>query len=361
MNIKYVGMFDGHDLKHLIKLLTKIKESENPTLLHIKTKKGKGLEVAENDSVTYHGVGKHLTTSKHDYSENVSRVLEKYVQKYDNLFAITAGMIDGVGLSPLAKKYPKVVIDTGIAEGYAVTLAGGIAISGGKPVVFIYSTFLQRAYDQILHDICLQNLPVVFCLDRAGLVGSDGKTHQGVFDLSYLTEMPNMTVLSPKDINEFDQMLSIALQMNSPVAIRYNNGKVNEIDTVSKIDLSLKWEELKQGTKTCIFAVGGRMIDLASKVANTAKEGEVAVINARSVKPLDSEMLNKYSTYKIITLEDNALIGGFYTQCLKYYADNGIKVDIKGFGIKDEFISHASVDSQLAKNGLTVENIVKYI
>ena len=361
MNIKYVGMFDGHDLKHLIKLLTRIKDSENPTLLHIRTKKGKGLTVAENDSVTYHGVGKHLTVSKHDYSENVSTILEKYVQKHDNLFAITAGMIDGVGLSPLAKKYPKVVIDTGIAEGYAVTLAGGIAISGGKPIVFIYSTFLQRAYDQILHDVCIQNLPVVFCLDRAGLVGSDGKTHQGVFDLSYLSSMPNMVILSPKDVNEFDKMLDIALQMNSPVAIRYNNGTASEFESVSEIDKNLKWEELKQGSKTCIFAVGGRMLDIAYKVSKMANDGLVAVVNARSVKPLDFEMLNKYSNHKIITLEDNTLIGGFYSQCLKYYADNNIKVDIKGFGIKDEFISHASVESQLAKNGITVENIIKYI
>ncbi len=358
--LKYVGVFDGHDLKSLIKLLKNIKDSKNPTLLHVKTCKGKGFERAEQDATTYHGIGKNLEAQTHTFSSNVSPILFKQVKNHPNLVTITAGMKDGVGLNDFYAIYPNKVIDTGISEEYAVTLAGGMAISGSKPIVFIYSTFLQRAYDQILHDVCLQNLPVVFCVDRAGLVGSDGKTHQGVFDLSYLTSIPNLTVLSPKDVVEFETMLDVALNLNKPVAIRYPNGEVNNIHTVSEFDKCLLWEELSLGENICILSTGSRMVNLALQVKNALNKN-IAIVNARTVKPLDENILNKYKNYKIITLEENVLQGGFSSLVLNYYASKGIKADVTAFGVKDEFIEHASVDSQLKYNGLAVENIINFL
>ena len=358
--LKYVGIFDGHNLKSLIKLLKKIKESKHPTLLHVKTCKGKGYTDAENNASLYHGVGKNLAPSVNDFSNSVSSVLEKQVEKHKNLIAITSAMLDGVGLTEFYKKYPSSVIDTGISEEYAVTLSGGLAISGSKPIVFMYSTFLQRAYDQILHDICLQNLPVVFCIDRSGVVGSDGKTHQGVFDISYLSSMPNLTILSPKDVVEFEKAIDFALNLNAPVAIRYNNGKTKNITAEKEQNDILKWEEISMGGNVCILAVGNRMLNLALKVKEEIKK-DVTIINARTIKPLDREMLDKYSNYKLITLEENVLSGGFSSQVLNYYASVGKKVDIKCFGILDKFIEHASVESQLKLNGLSVENIIKYI
>ncbi len=357
--LKYVGVFDGHNLKSLIRLLKNIKDSKNPTLLHLKTCKGKGFEKAEKDAITYHGIGKNLETSVNDFSSSVSGVLKRQLEKHDNLIAITAGMKEGVGLTDFYNEHPKKVIDTGIAEEYAVTLAGGLAISGSKPIVFIYSTFLQRAYDQILHDVCIQNLPVVFCIDRAGFVGSDGKTHQGLFDISYLTSIPNLTVLSPKDVTEFEKMIDVSLNLNKPVAIRYPNGKADKISSIKEFDSDLEWEELTQG-EVCILAVGSRMVSLALKVNDLSKK-EIAVINARTIKPLDKKILNKYKNKKIITLEENTLQGGFASSVLKYYASQNIKVDLISLGVNDKFVEHASVESQLKLNGFSVENILKLI
>ena len=205
--------------------------------------------------------------------------------------------------------FPKNFIDVGIAEEHAAVFAAGLACSGIKPIVAIYSTFMQRSYDQIIHDVCLQKLPVVLCLDRAGLVGSDGKTHQGVFDLSYLRHVPNLTVLAPKCVSEFKDMMLAVINFDYPVAIRYPNGVVNEIETVSKFTLNLNWETLKSGENTVIFATGSRMVDVALKVSETIKG--VAVVNARVVKPLDEETIKSYLNYNIITLEDNVKIGGF--------------------------------------------------
>ena len=340
-------------------MLKNIKDSKNPTLLHVKTCKGKGFEKAEQDATIYHGIGKNLEVSVHSFSSSVSEILEKQVKKHENLVAITAGMKDGVGLNDFYKKYPNKVIDTGISEEYAVTLSGGLAISGSKPIVFMYSTFMQRAYDQVLHDVCLQNLPVVFCIDRAGLVGSDGKTHQGTFDISYLSSIPNLTIISPKDVLEFEKMLDVALCMNKPVAIRYPNGQVNKVSTIYEFDKSLKWEELSTGKNACILAVGSRMIDLALKVIK--KVDDVAVINARTIKPLDEQTLLKYKNHKIITLEENVIQGGFGSLVLSYFASQKIKADVTCLGIKDTFIRHASIESQLKSNGLTVENILKIL
>ncbi len=360
LGLKYVGVFDGHNIKSLIKILKDIKESENPTLLHVKTVKGKGYDNAEKDPSKFHGVSNNLSNSVNYFSSEVSGILEEIYSKNDKICPITAGMEDGTGLTEFYKNHPNLVVDVGICEEYAVTLSAGMAISGLKPIVFIYSTFLQRGYDQIVHDVCLQNLPVIFCIDRAGLVGSDGKTHQGVFDLSYLTHIPNLTVFAPKDAIELKEMLNVALNLNSPVAIRYPNGKKYELISKRQFNNELNWEVINKGEKISILAVGPRMLDLALKVNNEIN-GSITVINARTIKPLDENILLSIKNNTIITLEENSEIGGFGSLVLKYYSDNDIKVNVKVFGIKDEFVYHANVDSQLKFNGLTVENIINYI
>ncbi len=355
IGLKYVGVFDGHDLKSLIKLLADIKESQNPTLLQLKTIKGKGYKDAEENSLKYHGIGKNFEASSNYFSNQISSILNRLIDKENRIVAITAGMETGVGLTEFAKKYPNSIKDVGIAEECAVTLAGGMAISGCKPIVFIYSTFLQRAYDQILHDVCLQNLPVIFCIDRAGLVGNDGKTHQGVFDLSYLSHIPNITIFAPKDACELELCLLEALKLNSPVAIRYPNGK--QVDLPCSKDVNnnvLKWHVLKRGNGATILAVGPRMLDLAFKVSKTHS---VTIVNARTIKPLDVDLLNFIKNDKIITLEENVIIGGFGEQVAKYYADNNFNANIKILGVKDEFIPHGTIQEQLTRNELTVSKI----
>ncbi len=360
IGLKYVGLFDGHDLKTLIKILTDIKENQNPTILHVKTKKGKGLKEAESDASKFHGIGKNFQDSKHYFSNSISEILEEVYKTNDKITAITAGMKDGVGLKDFAEKHPNSFVDVGIAEEYAVTLSAGMAISGLKPIVFIYSTFLQRSYDQIIHDVCLQNLPVVFCIDRAGLVGYDGKTHQGVFDISYLTHIPNLTIISPKDKTELKDAILTALNLNSPVAIRYPNGDYNEFKQVANINESLNWETLNVGEKAVILAVGPRMLNLANSV-NNKLDNAVTVVNARILKPLDKNLLLSIKDKKIITLEDNVKRGGFGSSVLEFYNDNGILANVKIFAIKDEFVSHASTDEQLKINDITEENIINSI
>ncbi|MBR6737497.1 MAG: 1-deoxy-D-xylulose-5-phosphate synthase [Clostridia bacterium] len=358
VGLKYVGKFDGHNLKTLIKILADIRDSNVPTLLHLTTVKGKGLPVAEENSSKFHGVSKDMQVSKHYFSGGISSVLNEIVSKNPNVHAITAGMKDGTGLSDFAEKHPSNFIDVGICEEYAVTLASGMAISGTKPIVFIYSTFMQRAYDQIVHDVCLQNLPVIFCLDRAGLVGSDGKTHQGVFDLSYLSHVPNLTVLAPKDLNELSLMIEEALKLNAPVAIRYPNGKIQNTEETAPFTSDFKWELLQKGGKNVILAVGPRMIELA---LNASKGTDTAVYNARTIKPLDANVLNEIKGKNVITLEDNAELGGFGTHVLKYYADNKVLQKVTVLGVKDAFVVHASVEKQLEKNGLTANAVKKLL
>ncbi len=360
IGLKYVGVFDGHNIKDLIKILTDVKNSNNPTLLHVKTIKGKGYENAEKDSSKFHGVSKDLKTSKNTFSNNVSNILEKIYAKNDKIVAITAGMKDGVGLSNFASLHPNSFIDVGIMEEHAVTLASGIATSGVKPIIFMYSTFLQRSYDQILHDVCIQNLPVVFCIDRAGFVGSDGKTHQGLFDLSYLSHIPNLTILAPKDVNEFESQLNLALELNSPVAIRYPNGKTDTFSsTVDDGDL-LKWEVLSQGKNNVILAVGPRMLSLAFKVKNITNL-PLEIVNARTIKPLDESYLLSISNKNVITLEENVIKGGFGSQVLEFYSQNNLKTTVKVLGAQDKFVMHATVDEQFLDNNLTLENVIKYL
>lgn len=359
IGLKYYGVYDGHDMKGLCSILSEIKQSGNSAFLHIRTIKGKGYEPAEKNPEFYHGVSKDFKQSENTFSNSVSQILCNLINKYPTLTAITAGMKLGTGLSDFALNHPKNFIDAGICEQHAVTMAGGMAIGGLKPIVCIYSTFMQRAYDQILVDVCMKNLPVVFLLDRAGLVGSDGRTHQGVFDISFMRAFPNITLLAPKSTNEFALMLDYALSLNSPVAIRYPNGKSEEIETVSEFK-ELNWEVLKTGEKVVLFAVGPRMISLALKVASDF-ENLVAVVNCRSVKPLDEKALTEFSEYKIITLEENAVLSGFGESVNAYYSGCDKGTQVLNLGVPDTFISHASVEVQLEKCGLCESAIKKAV
>lgn len=356
LGLKYVGKFDGHNLKTLIKILKDIKDLESPTMLHLSTLKGKGYEEAEKDSTKFHGVTKGISTANHYFSSSVSDILIKLKEKYPSIYAITAGMKEGVGLTAFEEKYPKSFIDVGIQEEYAVTLSAGMAISGTKPIVFIYSTFMQRAYDQILHDVCMQNLPVVFCVDRAGFVGSDGKTHQGLFDISYLSHIPNLKIFAPKDSLEFEKMLDYAISLNSPVAIRYPNGEGHEFDSTSTE--ICKFEVFGDIAKNVILAVGPRMLNLANTVKNSTDKG-VCVVNARTVKPLDYEFLDKIFDKNVIVLEENVKTGGFGSSILNYYSDKNLNAKVKIFAVDDIFVSHATVKKQLELCNFSIENVLK--
>ncbi|MBP5177682.1 MAG: 1-deoxy-D-xylulose-5-phosphate synthase, partial [Clostridia bacterium] len=251
------------------------------------------------------------------------------------------------------------VFDVGISEEYGVTYAAGLAVAGMKPIVCMYSTFLQRAYDQTVVDVCLQNLPVIFLIDRAGLVGSDGVTHQGVFDISYLSHVPNLTLLAPKDADELGVMVDHALKMGRPVAIRYPNGVCPAIETKRAFSDQDLWEEsVVSDGDVVVLAVGPRMLSIALEAA---KVRPITVVNARSIKPLDEKMLDKYADNKIITLEDNTRIGGFGSLVAEYYHDKGILISLTIMGVEDKFVEHATVASQLTKNGLTADELISTI
>ncbi len=353
---KYVGIVDGNNIKDTVAILERVKlvAKEKAVLLHIKTKKGKGLKQAEEHADDYHGVGIDLKVDNGNFALALGNKLNKVIEKDNKVIAITAGMANGTGLSAIEKQNPNNFIDVGIAEEYAITLASGMAMGGIKPIVAIYSTFLQRAYDQILHDVCIQNLPIVFCIDRAGLVGQDGKTHQGVFDLSYLTHLPNMKILAPNTIEELDDFIDYALKLNCPVAIRYpKNSKIKQ--ELIKISKDTFWTTLKKGDKVNILAVGPNMLALAKECAENL--AGVGVISVRSIKPMQKKTLDQIKDTKIIVLEENSLIGGFGSMVSTYYANQGIKTELTIMGVKDDFVKHGSIQNQMKDNGLCKESL----
>ena len=356
LGLKYVGAFDGNNVKLLVDLFSNFKSSPRATLLHIKTKKGKGYAPAENYSEKYHGVSKDLGSSVNTFSSAIGEILSEKMAENKKIVALTAGMALGTGLSGLKEEFKNRVIDVGISEEFCVTYAAGMACGGLKPVVLIYSTFLQRSYDQIVCDVCLQNLPVVFMLDRAGFVGSDGVTHQGLYDLSYLSHIPNLSVFAPKDVADLKIILDHALSLNKPVAIRYPNGLNESFNSVTPISENSLWEIIRRGkNENVALCVGPRAIRLALSVFDE----KVTVVNARSVKPLDEKMLDTFSAANIVTIEENAVIGGFGSAVLGYYAEKGVSANVKVFGAFDEFVEHASVASQMSRHGLNEETIKK--
>ena len=357
---KYVGVVDGNDIKGTVDILERVKlvAKQKAVLLHIKTKKGKGHKQAEQHAEVYHGVGADFKVDNGVFAVALGNKINQVIDKNDKVMAITAGMASGTGLSLVEKEHPKNFIDVGIAEEYAVTLASGMAMGGLKPIVALYSTFLQRAYDQVLHDVCNQNLPIIFCIDRAGLVGQDGKTHQGVFDISYLSHLPNMKILAPNTVEELEDFIDYALTLNCPVAIRYPKNTKVEKEFV-KISSDTLWQVIKKGDKVNILAVGPNMLALAKECAE-GLDG-VGVISVRSIKPMCNKTLDSIINGAIIVLEENSLIGGFGSMVSTYYANKGVNARLSLMGVKDEFVKHGQIKTQMEENNLCKESLTKEI
>jgi len=373
LGIKYLGPIDGHNLEELIDVLEKIKDmNQHPLALHVVTKKGKGLEKAELNPTMYHGVEiKAISDDSEErttYSEAFGKTMEDAAKDNDRLIAIVAAMAEGTGLSEFSKKYPDKFYDLGITEPSCVTFAGGLAIKGFKPVVAIYSTFLQRAFDQIIHDIALQNLNVIFAIDRAGIVGKDGPTHHGVFDISYLRCIPNMKIFAPSSPKELEMCLKKFVDMNiGPIAIRYPRERTSyQIGFEEEYENfnPFKWQEVFKtpGSKIAILAVGSMVKKSLVAAKRLSKDGiKVSVYNCRAIKPLDRETLDhiKEEFDKIITVEENVLNGGFGEAISRELIN--LNKDVLNIGIEDQFVPHGSREELLDFVGLSVEKISKKI
>jgi len=368
MGFAYLGPVDGHDIGKLIEILSKVRNLKGPVLLHVLTKKGKGYSPAEDNPTAFHGVGSFNiitgepnTAAKYPtYTKIFSQTLVNLAGRDEKIIAITAAMADGVGLADFQKEFPKRFFDVGIAEGHAVTFAAGLAASGYKPVVAIYSTFLQRALDEIIHDVCLQNLPVVFAIDRAGIVGEDGATHQGAFDLSYLRMIPNIVIMTPSDENELQNMLKTALEINRPVAIRYPRGEGTGVKLEKEIKVIPvgKSRIVKDGKDIFIFAAGnlaGASLDVARKFQS--ENISCGVVDVRFVKPLDIDLLKNISqkTKRIVTVEENVISGGFGSAVCELLKDSDVKIHT--IGLPDKFVEHGSQKDIREIYGLTSDKI----
>ena len=368
LGIRYIGPIDGHNIKELDRVLKKIKKINGPIVIHTKTKKGQGYLPAMENPDKFHGIGPFdittgnvLKNNQDTYSNAFGKAIENLTKKDKSIVAITAAMASGTGLKNYKEKYQDNFFDVGIAEEHATTLAAGMASGGLKPVFVVYSTFLQRAFDQIIHDVCMPNLNVTFAIDRAGLVGADGKTHQGVFDLSYLSLVPNMTIVTPKCTEELECLLTYAVNANKPVAIRYpRGGDITKLKPLKKVKEG-KWEVISKGEKTAVIATG-KMVGYALLAKEKCKTNPM-IINATFVKPLDYNLLNKLNqkNYNIITLEDNNIIGGFGNQILLYLNKIGYTKKVKILGYEDKFIEQGTIDELLKEEKLSVDEIVKII
>lgn len=376
LGFTYLGPIDGHDIGNMQDIFSRVGVIDSPVLIHVHTRKGKGYAPAETAPEKFHGVGKFdkatgqilKKPSPPSYTEIFSQAVIDCAGRDEKIVAITAAMPSGTGLKKFAEIFPRRFFDVGIAEEHAVTLAAGMAAGGLKPVVAIYSTFFQRAYDQILHDVCLQNLPVLLCLDRGGLVGEDGATHHGAFDLAYLRTIPNMNVLAPCDENELRQMIFTALQKNFPVAIRYPRGSGLGV-TVDENPQEIPWGkaqivEQNQSADVAIFAVGA-MVKASLDAAKILREKKfsVDVVNARFVKPLDKETLKKFarSVKLLVTCEEGTLFGGFGSAVAEFLADENISTPLLRLGIPDKFIEQGTRAQLLDLCGLTPQKISQRI
>ncbi len=363
MGFNYIGPIDGHDLDTLITTLSNLRNSKGAQFLHIVTKKGKGFEPAEQQPCKYHGVSPANSNKKSGptFTQVFSQWLCDMGAASEDLIAITPAMCEGSGLNAFAERFPERYFDVGIAEQHAVTLAAGIACEGKKPVVAIYSTFLQRAYDQLIHDVALQNLPVLFAIDRAGLVGADGPTHAGSFDLSYLRCIPNMLIMTPSDENECRQMLTTGYHHNGPAAVRYPRGCGNGTAIEPQLD-SLpicKAQTCRTGKKITILAFG----TLLHAALDAAETIDATVVNMRFVKPLDTTLLDEIAaTHElIITIEENALMGGAGSAVNEYFQQQGIDTNLRIMGLPDHFIEHGDHGQMLSACGLDASGIIDTI
>lgn len=360
----YLGPVDGHDIKKLEDILERSKKINGPVLIHVVTKKGKGYKLAEENPDKFHGISAYdKETGEVKKSKNYSKVfgekLVKMASEDKRIVAVTAAMRDGTGLKEFAEKFPDRFFDVGIAEQHALGLIAGMARAGLKPVLPIYSSFLQRGYDQIIHDIALSGIPVTVCIDRAGIVGNDGETHQGIFDLSFLSSIPNIVIMAPKNFEELDKMLEFGVNLDKPVFIRYPRGGENfSFESTEDIELG-KAEIVQEGTDLSIIAIGN-MVGRAEEVASLLPEKSVEIINARFLKPLDEEsILNSIrKTGNCITIEDNLLKGGLGSAVVEAVNKSDIQdVKIKNFGYDDTFVEHGTVKELEDKYGLSAEKI----
>jgi 1-deoxy-D-xylulose-5-phosphate synthase len=372
-NFEYFGPINGHNLNHLIDILNNIKCLNEPVLLHVSTKKGKGYPPAEKNPVYFHGVGcfnadtgesLNKECSVPTYTQVFGETLFQMAKKDERIVAVTAAMPEGTGLVKFAKAYPDRFFDVGIAEQHAVTFAAGLATEGLKPVVAIYSTFLQRAYDQILHDVCIEALPVVFAIDRGGIVGEDGATHNGVFDLAYLRSLPNMVVMAPKDENELARMLITSLAHKGPIAVRYPRGDVEGVK-IEKQDIPVpigKGKILQKGNDVLILAIGRSVSETLAAHSTLAEKGiSATVVNCRFVKPLDADLIGALAREipRIITVEENVRQGGFGSAVLECLSDQGVTgFHLQCIGIPDSFVEHGPQKILRSKYGIDASTIV---
>jgi 1-deoxy-D-xylulose-5-phosphate synthase len=369
LGLTYIGPIDGHDISALETALAQARDYSRPTFVHVITTKGKGYQPAEGDAVYFHGVA---AENKGDgkvpsYSEVFAQTVLRLARENPKLVAITPAMPEGNYLSVVAAEFPQRVFDVGICEQHAVTFAAGLATQGFKPIVAIYSTFLQRAFDQLIHDVSLQDLPVTFAIDRSGIVGDDGKTHQGTFDISYLLPIPNLIIAAPKDENELQHLLYTAIKSKHPMAIRYPRGSGVGV----KLDKKLhqipigKGEILRQGRDVAILAIGATVVPALEAARKLAEEGvEATVVNARFAKPLDAELITEVASgiKRLITVEENALSGGFGNSVIDLLQQSGISdIRVKTIGIPDEFVEQGSQAQLRAKYGLDAEGIARKV
>ncbi|SCH11649.1 1-deoxy-D-xylulose-5-phosphate synthase [Romboutsia sp. Marseille-P6047] len=371
MGIKYYGPIDGHNIKELTEILNKAKNKQGPVLLHVITKKGKGYKYAEEQPDKYHGVSKFdikegvKPSSTKSISQAVGEKLINMAKKDNKIVAITAAMPSGTGLDLFEKEFPNRYYDVGIAEQHAVTFASGLAKEGMKPYFAVYSTFLQRGFDQLVHDVCITKKNVTFLIDRAGLVGNDGETHHGMFDLSYLNIVPNITVMAPKDSKELELMMDLSLEVNGPVAIRYPRGNAYYLNKGEYNNLKVgKYEVIDEGEDIAVLAIGNMV-----KHALEAKELLIneninpTIINARFLKPMDEELLHKVCKEhkKIITIEDNTLSGGFGSRINNFIINNNYDVKVENIGINDTFVDQGNSDKLYEAVGLSPKCIASRI
>lgn len=373
MGLTYLGPVDGHNIPDMLKVFREAKRCKSAVIVHVLTQKGKGFAPAEKHPARFHGAepfdietGLPLTPkTKSNYTDVFSTVMCKLGDRDENIVAITAAMPDGTGLKRFRNMYPDRFFDVGIAEEHAVTFAAGLAAGGMKPVVAIYSSFLQRAYDQILHDVCIQNLPVVFAIDRAGLVGSDGETHQGIFDLSYLSSIPNMHILAPKNKWELSDMLKFAIAFQGPVALRYPRGEAYDGLRECREPIVLgKAEWIYQGEQIALVAVGS-MVKTALTVREQliCKGYDCSIINARFVKPIDAELIGAVSTSHklIVTMEENVASGGFGEKVRAYLDSIHAQAKLLCISIPDEYVEHGNVEILRKEVGIDADTITDRI
>lgn len=369
MGLTYLGPVDGHNIPQLIKTFQEAKRFEGPILVHVLTQKGRGYEPAMRHPARFHGAGPFdvktglpVGKSNPTYTDVFSTVMRKMGDRRKDVAAVTAAMMTGVGLKRFSNMFPDRCFDVGIAEEHAVTFAAALSLGGITPVVAIYSSFLQRAYDQIMHDVCMQNLHVVFAIDRAGLVGYDGETHHGIFDLSYLGSMPNMTILAPKNLWELSDMIKFAVDYDGPIAVRYPRGEAYTGLKEFRAPICLgKSEVIHEGSRVALLAVGS-MVKMAEEVQKQLKERmdmDAALVNARFVKPINEELLRSFAdTYElVVTLEENVKDGGFGERVLAFAEEEDLPFGVEIIALPDRFIPHGSVLYQMKQVGFTPEDI----